>query len=28
VCRYVLFDGSYFEYNRTKGKVGKVIKLN
>jgi hypothetical protein len=28
VCRYVLFDGSYFEYNRAKGKVGKVIKSN
>jgi hypothetical protein len=27
-CRYVLPDGSYFEYNRAKGKVGKVIKSN
>lgn len=27
-CRYVLFDGSYFQYNRVKGKVSKVIKLN
>jgi hypothetical protein len=28
LCRYVLFDGSYFEYNRAKGKVSKVIKSN
>jgi competence protein ComGC len=28
VCRYVLLDGSYFQYNRATGKVGKVIKLN
>jgi len=27
-CRYVLLDGSYFQYNRAKGKVSKVIKLN
>ena len=27
-CRYVLLDGSYFQYNRTKGKVSKVIELN
>ena len=28
LCRYVLLDGSYFEYNRAKGKVGKVTKSN
>jgi len=28
VCRYVLVDGSYFQYNRAKGKVSKVIKSN
>lgn len=28
VCRYVLLDGSYFQYNRAKGKVSKVIKPN
>lgn len=27
-CRYVLLDGSYFQYNRTNGKVSKIIKLN
>lgn len=27
-CRYVLPDGSYFQYNRVKGKVSKVIKAN
>jgi len=27
-CRYVLLDGSYFQYNRAKGKVSKVIKSN
>lgn len=27
-CRYVLLGGSYFQYNRAKGKVSKVIKLN
>lgn len=27
-CRYVLLDGSYFQYNRAKGKVSKVMKLN
>jgi len=27
-CRYVLLDGSYFQYNRTKGKVSKVMSLN
>lgn len=27
-CRYVLLDGSYFQYNRAKGKVSKVIALN
>lgn len=27
-CRYVLPDGSYFNYNRAKGKVSKVIKSN
>lgn len=27
-CRYVLRDGSYFQYNRAKGKVSKVIELN
>jgi len=27
-CRYVLLDGSYFQYNRAKGKVSKVIKAN
>jgi hypothetical protein len=27
-CRYVLLDGSYFQYNRAKGKVSKVIKVN
>jgi hypothetical protein len=26
-CRYVLLDGSYFQYNRTNGKVSKVITL-
>lgn len=25
-CRYVLQDGSYFQYNRTKGQVNKEIK--
>lgn len=28
LCRYVLRDGSYFQYNRAKGKVSKVIKSN
>ena len=28
LCRYVLLDGSYFEYNRAEGKVGKVNKSN
>ena len=28
LCRYVLLDGSYFEYNRAEGKVGKVGKVN
>ena len=28
VCRYVLLDGSYFQYNRNDGKVSKVIKPN
>jgi len=27
-CRYVLLDGSYFQYKRTKGKVSKVIMQN
>lgn len=27
-CRYVMLDGRYFQYNRTKGKVSKVIKVN
>jgi hypothetical protein len=27
-CRYVLQDGSFFQYNRTKGKVSKEIKVN
>lgn len=27
-CRYVLRDGSYFQYNRANGKVSKVIELN
>lgn len=27
-CRYVLSDGSYFQYNRVKGKVSKVVKAN
>lgn len=27
-CRYLLFDGSYFQYNRVKGKVSKVIYSN
>ena len=27
-CRYVLLDGSYFQYNRAKGKVSKVVELN
>jgi len=27
-CRYALLDGSYFHYNRTNGKVSKVIQLN
>ena len=27
-CRYVLLDGSYFQYNRAKGKVSKVMALN
>jgi len=27
-CRYLLLDGSYFQYNRAKGKVSKVISLN
>ncbi len=27
-CRYVLLDGSYFQYNRSKGKVSKVIEIN
>jgi hypothetical protein len=26
-CRYVLLDGSYFQYNRAKGKVSKVTKM-
>jgi hypothetical protein len=26
-CRYVMLDGSYFQYNRTNGKVSKVIQL-
>lgn len=25
-CRYILYDGSYFQYNRAKGKVSKVFK--
>jgi len=25
-CRYVILDGSYFQYNRAKGKVSNVIK--
>ena len=25
-CRYVLDDGNYFQYNRTTGKVSKVIR--
>lgn len=28
LCRYVLRDGSYFQYNRAKGKVSNVIKSN
>lgn len=28
LCRYVLPDGSYFQYDRVKGKVSQVIKLN
>ena len=28
LCRYVLRDGSYFQYNRDNGKVSKVIKSN
>jgi len=27
-CRYVLLDGSYFQYSRAKGKVSKVIASN
>lgn len=27
-CRYVLLDGSYFQYNRAKGKVSKVVRQN
>ncbi len=27
-CRYVLLDGSYFQYNRANGKVSKVIEAN
>ena len=27
-CRYILLDGSYFQYNRAKGKVSKVITLD
>ena len=27
-CRYVIRDGSYFQYERTNGKVSKVIELN
>jgi competence protein ComGC len=27
-CRYVLLDGSYFKYNRAKGKVSQVIQEN
>ena len=27
-CRYVLLDGSYFQYERTKGKVSKVFEPN
>ena len=27
-CRYVLRDGSYFQYNRAKGKVSKVFESN
>ncbi len=27
-CRYVIVDGSYFQYNRAKGKVSNVIKVN
>lgn len=27
-CRYVLLDGSYFNYNRANGKVSKVTKMN
>lgn len=27
-CRYVLQDGSYFQYNPDKGKVSEVIKIN
>jgi hypothetical protein len=27
-CRYLLRDGSYFQYNRVKGKVSKVIEMN
>ena len=27
-CRYVLLDGSYFQYSRTQGKVSKVIRPN
>lgn len=28
LCRYVLLDGSYFQYNRANGKVSKVIEQN
>lgn len=27
-CRYVMLDGSYFQYNRANGKVSKVIQVN
>jgi hypothetical protein len=27
-CRYIMHDDSYFQYDRAKGKVSKVIKLN
>lgn len=28
LCRYVLRDGSYFQYNRANGEVSKVVKSN
>ena len=28
LCRYVLPDGSYFQYNRDKGMVSQVIRAN